>query len=92
MVDDLLLSRARTLWVRLAGAPVAFGSPAGVVVSPASMLCPPGWAGVVSLAGAAIATAPDDAAALALAGPLSWRDPAALGGALSPAAPRTCAC
>ncbi|SNT64009.1 GNAT acetyltransferase [Asanoa hainanensis] len=78
MVDDLLLSRARTLWVTLAGAPATFASPADVVVSPLSMLCPPGWAGVVSLGGAAIATVPDSAAALALAGLRSWDDPAAL--------------
>jgi GNAT superfamily N-acetyltransferase len=55
-----LLDDARELWTTLAGAPVTFDEGAlRVVVSPESLLCPPGWVGVVSLGGAAIATAPD---------------------------------
>jgi GNAT superfamily N-acetyltransferase len=55
-----LLADARELWTTLAGAPVTFEEGAlDVVVSPGSLLCPPGWLGVVSLGGAAIATAPD---------------------------------
>jgi GNAT superfamily N-acetyltransferase len=56
-----LLADARQLWTTLAGAPVAFDEGAlQVVVSPGSLLCPPGWVGVVSLGGAVIATAPDE--------------------------------
>ena len=56
-----LLDDARQLWTTLAGATVTFeGGALHVVVSPGSLLCPPGWVGVVSLGGAAIATAPDE--------------------------------
>ena len=56
-----LLDDARRLWTTLAGGPVTFGDQGlQVVVSPGSRLCPPGWVGVVSLGGAAIATAPDE--------------------------------
>ncbi|MFB8077000.1 GNAT family N-acetyltransferase [Streptomyces sp. NPDC056013] len=50
-----------------AGATEASG-PTGptVVVSPTSALCPPSWAGIVVLGGAAIATAPTESAALVL--------------------------
>ena len=59
-----LLARARRLWSGLAQAPVTFhGSVATVVVSPQSLLCPPGWVGIVALGDAAIATAPDEATA-----------------------------
>ena len=55
-----MLLRVRRLWAELAGAPVTFGdSGVEVVVSPASLLCPPGWVGIVALGGSAIATAPD---------------------------------
>jgi hypothetical protein len=55
-----LLDDARRLWATLAGAPVAFRErELSVVVSPTSLLCPPGWVGVVTLGDAAIATAPD---------------------------------
>lgn len=58
----MIVSRARDLWSRLAAVPVAFASDGGVtvVVSPGSALCPPGWAGIVVLGDAGIATAPDD--------------------------------
>lgn len=53
-----------------AGATEASGptDPTGptVVVSPTSALCPPTWAGIVVLGGAAIATAPTESAALVL--------------------------
>ncbi|MEU2079814.1 GNAT family N-acetyltransferase [Streptomyces sp. NPDC013489] len=53
-----------------AGATEASGptSPTGptVVVSPTSALCPPSWAGIVVLGGAAIATAPTESAAQVL--------------------------
>jgi GNAT superfamily N-acetyltransferase len=56
-----LLTDARQLWTTLAGAPVAFEDGAfHVVVSPESLLCPVDWVGVVSLGGAAIATAPNE--------------------------------
>ena len=55
VIDEPLLSHARRLWIELAGA-----TEAGVTVSPGSRLCPPGWAGIVSLGDTVIATAPDD--------------------------------
>ena len=55
-----LTPRARTVWEGLAGVTVAFAPVVRVVVSPRSRLCPPGWAGLVVIAGAAIATAPDE--------------------------------
>jgi RimJ/RimL family protein N-acetyltransferase len=52
----------------LAAVPVSFSSsdPVNVVVSPKSMICPPGWAGFVVLRGRAIVTAPNPAAAAAI--------------------------
>ncbi|MGW8597989.1 GNAT family N-acetyltransferase [Streptomyces sp. NPDC055893] len=80
MAHSALLIRARGLWETLADAPVSFTSssePPGpasateasgptVAVSPTSALCPPSWAGIVVLGGAAIATAPTESAALVL--------------------------
>jgi len=43
--------------------PVVFAPVLPVAVSPRSRLCPPGWAGLVVIANAAIATAPDPRAA-----------------------------
>ncbi|GAA2571739.1 hypothetical protein GCM10010435_52740 [Winogradskya consettensis] len=55
------MERAKQLWQELARVPVTFGgSGVEVVVSPTSALCPPGWAGIVSLGEAAIATTPDE--------------------------------
>ncbi len=57
--SERLLSRARTMWESLAGVHVAFTPAVRVALSPESRLCPPGWVGIVVIAGAAIATAPD---------------------------------
>jgi hypothetical protein len=54
-----LTARARAVWESLARVPVAFAPVVRVAVSPGSSLCPPGWAGLVVIAGTAIATAPD---------------------------------
>jgi RimJ/RimL family protein N-acetyltransferase len=54
-----LTARARKLWEYLAGAAAGFTPAVSVVVSPRSYLCPPGWAGIVVLGDAALATAPD---------------------------------
>ncbi len=64
MSTETLLAHARGLWEGLAGVPASF-SPGciDVVVSPASQMCPPGWAGVVILQGSAIVTAPSPVAA-----------------------------
>jgi len=60
VIDDLLRHRVRRLWAGLAGTPVVFRDAAvEVAVSPGSLLCPPGWVGIVALADAVIATAPD---------------------------------
>ncbi|MEV6399442.1 GNAT family N-acetyltransferase [Streptomyces sp. NPDC051907] len=65
MAADPLLVRARGLWETLAAAPVSFAPSGGltVVVSPESALCPPSWAGIVTLGDAAIATVPTASAA-----------------------------
>jgi RimJ/RimL family protein N-acetyltransferase len=66
-VDDATRARARALWEELAGG--RFPEPGGVRVigTTTSRLCPPGWAGIVTLEGAVLATAPtaDQAALLA---------------------------
>lgn len=81
--------RARGLWEVLAGSVTAFPTDGGtaVAVAPDSLLCPPGWVGVVELEGSALVTAPDDATAQrvhALAGlaPGSRTDAVAVGGCL----------
>ena len=54
-----LTARARELWECLAGAAAGFTPGISVAVVPRSYLCPPGWAGMVVLGSAALATAPD---------------------------------
>jgi GNAT superfamily N-acetyltransferase len=54
-----LIARARELWESLAGAGAGFTPAISVTVSPLSRLCPPGWAGIVVIGDAVIATAPD---------------------------------
>ena len=63
MADDPLLEHARRLWVALAGVPITFTPTIRVAVAPRSLLCPPGWVGIVVLRGTVIATAPDDGTA-----------------------------
>ncbi|MFD3519238.1 GNAT family N-acetyltransferase [Streptomyces sp. NPDC058653] len=60
------MTHARALWTELAGVQVEFTSPADVVVAPDSLLCPPGWAGIVRIGDAAVVTAPDTRGADAL--------------------------
>lgn len=63
-VTDDLLDHARRLWTDLARTPVTFTDDGyAVTVNPRSWLCPPGWAGIVTLGGATIAVAPDEQAA-----------------------------
>ena len=57
MSDDLL-EQARGLWEELAGSRFPDPGTVRVVENPGSRICPPGWAGVVRLAGAVLATAP----------------------------------
>jgi len=55
---------ARSLWTDLSGVPVRFVPGAVHVAAGAtSLLCPPGWAGIVRLGDAVIATAPDEGSA-----------------------------
>jgi RimJ/RimL family protein N-acetyltransferase len=54
-----LTARARELWECLAGTTAGFVPAISVAVSPRSNLCPPGWAGIVVMGDAALATAPD---------------------------------
>jgi len=58
-----LTASARELWEHLAGTAARFAPAISVAVSPRSYLCPPGWAGVVVLGDAILATAPDHEAA-----------------------------
>jgi RimJ/RimL family protein N-acetyltransferase len=60
------MARARAVWESRAGGAAAFSPVARVAVGPESGLCPAGWAGVVSIGGSVIATAPDQAAAATL--------------------------
>ena len=54
-----LIARARELWECLAGETAGFASAMSVAVSRGSGLGPAGWAGLVVLDGAVLATAPD---------------------------------
>ncbi|MET9553514.1 GNAT family N-acetyltransferase [Streptomyces sp. NPDC006645] len=87
------VTHARALWTELAGVPAEFASPADVVMAPGSLLCPPGWAGIVRIGDATLVTAPDARSAEALgaaARTLSYEeltDPVQLGTALSGTAP-----
>ncbi len=54
-----LIARARELWEYLAGPEAGFGLAISVAVSPRSYLSPPGWAGIVVIGDAVLATAPD---------------------------------
>jgi RimJ/RimL family protein N-acetyltransferase len=54
-----LIARTRKLWECLAGDVAGFAPAIGVAVSPRSSLCPRGWAGIVVIGDAAVATAPD---------------------------------
>jgi GNAT acetyltransferase len=71
MPASVLTARARAVWENLAGTHVTFAPTVRVAVSPKSSLCPPGWAGLVVIDGAAIATAPDRSAAQAMQRALS---------------------
>lgn len=64
MPRSALWDRVQDLWVSLAGVPAGFPADGvRVVVAPESRLCPPGWAGIVVLGRAGIATGPDAPAA-----------------------------
>jgi RimJ/RimL family protein N-acetyltransferase len=54
-----LTARARGLWECLAGTSAGFGAAISVAVAPESRLCSPGWAGIVVIGDAVLATAPD---------------------------------
>lgn len=71
MTPPALTARARELWQALADEAAGFSPAASVAVSPGSRLCPPGWAGIVVIGDAAIATAPDQETARQLRQALS---------------------
>ncbi|MEO3784772.1 GNAT family N-acetyltransferase [Actinocorallia sp. B10E7] len=56
-----MIKRVWSLWAGMAQVPIGFPRPGEirVVVSPESQLCPPGWVGIVQLAGATLATVPE---------------------------------
>ncbi|MCZ7438120.1 GNAT family N-acetyltransferase [Micromonospora sp. WMMC241] len=60
MAPDPLLVRAREAWRELSGVSMAFPAEGGVdvEVSAGSLLCPPGWVGIVALGDAAVVTVP----------------------------------
>jgi hypothetical protein len=57
-MDEATVGRARALWEELAGARFPERGGIRVVETTTSRLCPPGWAGIVTLDGAVLATAP----------------------------------
>ena len=59
-----LAAAARELWEYLAGTAAGFAPAISVAVAPRSSLCPPGWAGIVVIGDAVLATAPDHGTAL----------------------------
>ena len=73
-----LTARARELWECLAGAAAGFAPAMSVAVAPRSYLCPPGWAGIVVLGSAALATAPDHDTARLIEQALSGQPAASL--------------
>ncbi|MEV4541236.1 hypothetical protein [Micromonospora echinaurantiaca] len=82
MARSTPLHRAQDLWVHLAGVPTSFPADGvRVVVAADSRLCPPGWAGVVVLGDAGLATAPDAATARFLRDSLAGRPARAAVGA-----------
>ena len=58
-----------------------------ITVSAGSRICPPGWAGIVAIGGAVLATAPDQATALSMHDALARVPPARV---TDPAVLRTC--
>ena len=76
-----LIARARDVWEHLAGTAAGFAAAVSVTASPGSRLCPPGWAGIVVIGGAALATAPDHDTARLVEQALSDVPPASLAGA-----------
>ena len=59
-----LIAAARELWEHLAGTAAGFAPAISVAVAPRSSLCPRGWAGIVVIGNAVLATAPDHGTAL----------------------------
>jgi GNAT superfamily N-acetyltransferase len=55
-----LAGRVQQRWAQLAGSSAEFTPAISPMVSPRSRICPPGWAGIVVIDGAALATAPDE--------------------------------
>ncbi len=74
-----LTARAKELWEYLAGT-AGFAPAISVAVAPRSYLCPPGWAGIVVMGDAALATAPDHEAARLIEQALSGLPAASLTG------------
>jgi hypothetical protein len=78
-----LIARARDLWTALAGSPVEFrDGRVRAAVSADSLVCPPGWIGLVVLDGAGIAVVPRPG----LVDAVAWLPP---GSATDPAFLRT---
>jgi hypothetical protein len=63
-----LVTAARELWEYLAGTAAGFAPAITVAVAPRSSVCPPGWAGIVVIGDAILATAPDHRTALLAVG------------------------
>lgn len=75
-----LVARARELWECLAGEAAGFAPALSVTVSRGSGLGPAGWAGLVVLDGAVLATAPDLDTARVIEQALGGLPAASLGG------------
>ena len=69
---EVLADHVRRVWAALADVPVASFTPRTVrpVVSPGSLLCPPGWVGIVVVEDDVLVTVPSAAVAAQVAGAL----------------------
>jgi hypothetical protein len=84
-MDEATVGRARALWEELAGGRFPERGRARVVETTTSRLCPPGWAGIVMLDGAVLATAPTAAQVALLKAALPDSGSLPIEGVLGPA-------
>ncbi|WP_343236901.1 GNAT family N-acetyltransferase [Streptomyces sp. SID10692] len=83
-VSPSVLDRARAVWSRLTGTDAEFApGRTNVAVAPASLLSPPGWAGLLVLGDAALVTVPDSPTAGLVTAALQGLGPDELAGELA---------
>jgi RimJ/RimL family protein N-acetyltransferase len=84
-MDDVTRARVRGLWEELAGGRFPVAGRVRVVETTTSRLCPPGWAGIITLADAVLATAPTAEQAALLRAVLPGTGPLPVADSLGPA-------